>query len=231
MDPTDDRPEDDPPQGADDDEPVAASRPSRTRIVLAVLVAVAVTAASLAGTIGALLRSGSQGTGAAATDAGRLAIVDLTGRLLVINADQAKPRELSVPDTAFQFPAWSPDGSRIAAPVTHPDGAGAVLVLDVRDAATQSEPKTLYASPDRPPFYLSWAPDGNHVAFLTSEPDSIALRTAPADASNPARVVRVGSPMYWDWIDGGRVFIHAGGTFNAPFVGEAAVDRESDATS
>jgi TolB protein len=236
MDPADDRPEDEVSQDGDGDtdeaeEAITPTPPSRTRILLAVVVAIAVTAAFLAGTVGALLRGGTQGDGAEANDAGMLAIVDLDGRLLVMGPDGTPPRQLPVPDTAFQFPAWSPDGSRIAAPVTRLDGSGAVLVVDPRSDASDSQPTTLYSSPDRVPFYLSWAPDGSHVAFLTSEPDSIALRSAPADASSPARVVRIGSPMYWDWIDDGHLFIHAGGTFDEAFVGEAAIGRESDATS
>ena len=100
-----------------------------------------------------------------------------------------------VPGWRYQFPAWSPDGTKVAAIRE----SGAFVTVDVFDAdpAAGGQPTTIYKSDQRPAFYLFWAPDSRHVSFLTSEPnpDDIALRIAPVDASAPAEVVPGGSPV------------------------------------
>ena len=64
----------------------------------------------------------------------------------------------------FTFPAWSPDGTRIAA---NGDNAGDVRLYVFDATATGSpEPKLLYDDPGHPPFYLYWSPDGRQIAFL-----------------------------------------------------------------
>ena len=127
----------------------------------------------------------------------------------------------------FQFPAWSPDGSRVAAIGSAPDGGG-IYVFQARgvgaaDPPTATAPTIVYRSPDRPPFYLYWSPDGRNVTFLTTEPQGLALRVAPADASSAGGIVRQGSPLYWDWVEPGRALVHQGAGANA-FLGEVSLD-------
>ena len=83
-----------------------------------------------------------------------------------------------------------------------------------------------YQSKDSPPFYLYWSPDGSAIGFLTNEPAiGIGLHQAPADGSGIDRLVRFGAPMYWQWVDSTRMFVHSGlpGTFDS-FLGEVAID-------
>ena len=44
----------------------------------------------------------------------RLAVVDTEGRLVTMDATGGAREIWDVPGVSFQFPAWSPDGSRIA---------------------------------------------------------------------------------------------------------------------
>ena len=185
----------------------------------------------------------------------RLAVVAADGRLFTMDRRGNGIVRLGTRGTRYQFPAWSPDGGRIAAigvdgttsavqvlaepghgePGSGGTGAGPSggigAVPPARDPTppTAIEPAVLYDAADRAPFYLFWAPDGRSVGFLTTEPAGLALRAAPIDGSAPATVVRQASPMYWTWVDGGRLLVHSGDG-PASFFGEVAVaDGAGDA--
>ena len=149
--------------------------------------------------------------------AARIAIVDGSGQLVTMDREGGSRTRFDVPGVTFQFPAWSPDGSRIAAVGSDAD-AGSVYVLPATGETGDME--VLYASDNQRPFYLSWSPDGSHVTFLTNQPDGIALRIAPADAAVPATVVRRGAPLYWDWVDPARLLVHTGAGGPDAFIGE-----------
>jgi hypothetical protein len=101
-----------------------------------------------------------------------------------------------VPGVAFQFLAWSPDGSRIAAIGRSPGGGGMIDVLTARSTGPgEADPPIIYQSPDRLPFYLYWRPDGRSLTFPTTEQIGIALRIAPADGSHTDVIVRQGAPL------------------------------------
>lgn len=161
---------------------------------------------------------------AASPNTSRLAIVDSSGRLMTSDASGGSVVPYGAAGIAFTFPAWSPDGSRLAVIGQGVEGSG-VYVFTVRDAgAAGIDPAIVYRSTDRPPFYLYWAPDSRRVTFLTTEPDGIALRLAPADGSAPSAVIRTGAPMYWAWVDRDRLLIHSGGAGPDGFLGELGVD-------
>jgi TolB protein len=158
--------------------------------------------------------------------AARLAVVDPDGRLSTMDGHGGSVVSYAVPGAAFQFPAWSPDGSRIAAVGQAEEGFG-VYVFDARSSAGDpAAPTVIYQSKDRPPFYLYWTPDGRQLTFLTNELDGLALRVAPADATGPDSIVRTGAPMYWTWLDAGRLEVHGGDGSDA-FLGEIGLDGAS----
>ena len=160
------------------------------------------------------------------TGASRIAVVGADGSLSTTDALGGSPVHYGEAGIRFSFPAWSPDGTRIAALGEGQDAAAVYVFTTAADAATPSAPATVYRDPDHPPFYLYWAPDGKELTFLTTEPepDGLALRLAPADGSAPATVIRHGSPMYWTWADPTRLLVHSGGEGLAGFFGEVRPD-------
>ena len=189
-------------------------------VTLIVVVALIVLAAVESG--GFIIRGDDVSTPAPRT--ARLAIVDVAGAMSTLDGQGGSAVSYAVPGITFAFPAWSPDGSRIAAIGQGADGTG-VYVFEARaagDAAT--DPIVAYRSADRPPFYLYWTPDGRQLTFLTTEPDGLALRIAPADGSTTASVVRAGAPMYWDFVDPARLLVHSGTSGPDGFFAEVSVN-------
>jgi TolB protein len=155
---------------------------------------------------------------------GALATADGAGHARILAAE---------PGTVFGFPAWSADGSRLAA-IAYGDTDTAISIFPVPAADGPSSqapaPVVVYRSAAVPPFYLYWTPDGQHISFLATEADGISLRVAPADGSAPldgapGSIIRQGAPLYFDWIDTNRLLVHIG---NGPaaFLGEVGLDGQ-----
>lgn len=207
--------------------PEAGPGPARRRLRIAitlVLVAALVVLAGLEGS-GVIIRTDPEirATPSAPATA-RIAVVDADGTLSSMAAGGGSVVRYPAPGVNFQFPAWSPDGTRIAAIGTNDGGAGIYVFAAPANRSNASAPTIVFLRPDHPAFYLYWAPDGNALAFLTTEPDGIALRRAPADAGAPDTILRHGSPMYWQWVDPTRLLVHSGGDAPDAFVGEVGLD-------
>ena len=154
---------------------------------------------------------------------GRIAIMGTDGNIYTM--DQAGGARVPVTEDAiipdetqglvryYQFPAWSPDDSRLAfigyqgndriattssVFTTAPDGTNIV----------QAFSSGLYL-----PHNLYWSPDGKRLTFLTSTTGSTAsaLQIVPA-AGGEATRLDAGNPFYWSWApDGSTIVVHAGG--------------------
>jgi TolB protein len=158
------------------------------------------------------------------TDAAQIAVIDANGGLSTTDALGGSLIRYGGADVDFSFPAWSPDGTRIAVLGQGPDETAVYVFTTPAAGATPAEPVIVYRSGDRPPFYLYWSPDGRSLTFLTSEADGLALRLVPADASAPAAVIRDGAPMYCSWADPSRMLVHSGCVGLAGFFGEVRPD-------
>jgi len=221
--------------GFEDPGPPIPEPPNRVRraLTVAVLLALIVSMVFLAfisgrGVIGVAPEVRPAATVVAVSpNASRLVVIGAAGGLTTTDQSGGSVVGYGDPGLAFSFPAWSPDGSRIAV-LGQGTGESGVYVFAVHaPGAASVDPVIVYRSADRPPFYLYWAPDSRRLTFLTTEPDGIALRLAPADASAPAVVVRAGSPMYWTWADPTRLLIHSGDDGPDGFLAEVGADGVS----
>jgi TolB protein len=157
--------------------------------------------------------------------ANELAFIDPAGGLHAIDDRGENAYAFPADGFTFQFPAWSPDGTRIAA-IGGGAGAGGVFVFDTRTPARRI---TVFQDASHPPFYLYWTPDGRQLTFLTSERDSIALRVASADGSGATETILEGQPMYWAQAEPGRILVHSGGNAEDAFLGETGLAATSAA--
>jgi hypothetical protein len=163
-----------------------------------------------------------------------IALVDPSGALLTVDLAGRRTTVASAPGITSGFPAWSPDGARLAA-VRASAGDVTVSVYDVPRAASSATPATsvapivAYRSATVEPFYLYWSPEGRLVSFLANEGSDVSLRIAPADGSapldgsGPGAVIRRGAPLYFDWIATDRLILHVGVGGDA-FLGEVGLD-------
>ena len=203
----------------DEPTPVLPVDDKRIRRRLGIVVALSLAAAVVV--LGALQRTGLINLQGVPASTARLAVIDANGALVTMDGQGGSVVPYAVPGVAFQFPAWSLDGSRIAAIGQSPGGKGVIDVLTARSAGSgETAPAIIYQSPDRPPFYLYWLPDGRSLNFLTTEPTGIALRIAPADGSHGDVIVRQGAPLYWDFADHDQLFVHIGTSGGDAFLGE-----------
>ncbi|HEY7969530.1 MAG TPA: hypothetical protein VID95_06000, partial [Candidatus Limnocylindrales bacterium] len=160
---------------------------------------------------------------------GALAVLGADGSLTLVAADGRATTLAPADENPVTFPAWSPDGTRIAA-IRLGAGSTEIVVFDVRQAATGAvTPTVILRSSTIGPFYLSWSPDGRTVSYLAEEPNGLSLRLAPADGSapvdgsGPGSRVGIGNPFYYDWIGSDRLLAHVG-TGTDAFLGEMHLD-------
>jgi Tol biopolymer transport system component len=110
----------------------------------------------------------------------------------VINADGRGERNLTPDPACNEFPAWSPDGRRIAF-ASERDGNFEIYVMNA-DGAGQRR-LTRSATRDVAP---SWSPDGSKIAFVRSRRDvSEEIYVMNADGSGQRRVTRSGVQPLW----------------------------------
>jgi TolB protein len=155
-----------------------------------------------------------------AAASGNIALINLEGDLEVIAPDGEGRRRITAGDRFFQFPAWSPDASRIAAIGRNRLKSG-VFVFD-SDSFGPSDPgpeQTVFESARNFPIYLYWSPDSQHVSFIAMRggDQSMGLHLASVDKSAikdgvEPRLITTGQPCFWEWTaDGQRIIAHIGG--------------------
>ena len=118
---------------------------------------------------------------------GRIAFTstrDGNDEIYTIGADGGNPVRLTNHRANDWFPAWSPDGRRIAfVSERHELGIPGIYVMD----ADGGNPTRLLDRLARY-FFLAWSPDGTRIAFTSGRDGDDEIYVMAADGSEPRRL-------------------------------------------
>ncbi|MDX1414498.1 MAG: hypothetical protein R3293_09930 [Candidatus Promineifilaceae bacterium] len=139
----------------------------------------------------------------------RIVFVNDEGHIETISPNGSDRRLVSGEDYAFQYPAWSPDGEKIAALGSSSEGSGIFLMQDQEISGSVEE--VLFGD-GRTPFYLYWSPDSSKIGFLASRfGRGMSLNIVEAREGMESQQLASGSPFYWNWTaDSQQLLIHSG---------------------
>jgi TolB protein len=139
----------------------------------------------------------------------RIVFVNDERQIETVAPDGSQRHLLTDKEHFYEFPAWSPDGSRIAALGSDRSGGGIFLL---NDDEKPGDPQELFFNRNRRPFYLYWSPDSKQISFLANNPvHGIGLNLMDARAGEESRTIASGSPFYWNWTaDSKQMLIHSG---------------------
>jgi TolB protein len=134
---------------------------------------------------------------------GHVAFVLPDGRPAMVDPVSGTVTVLSTEPQIASFPAWAPDGERVAFG-TLTARAARVDVVDARRAGVAS----VYSSPSDAPIYVSWGPSGDLLAMLAVDREGLALHLVDVAAAT-SRLFSRGNPFFWSWShDGDRLLVH-----------------------
>ncbi|MEW6300459.1 MAG: hypothetical protein AB1671_22435 [Thermodesulfobacteriota bacterium] len=116
--------------------------------------------------------------------------------------------------STHMWPAWAPDGSRIAYFGLRGAGGSAVetsLYVVTRDGVESWELVTL---PGGVPIYGNWSPRGDAFAMLVQRGDrQLSLEVVHLDRPGTTTTFLTGAPLFWSWSPGGDLLTaHVGGS-------------------
>ncbi|MGB1250942.1 MAG: TolB family protein [Candidatus Promineifilaceae bacterium] len=145
------------------------------------------------------------------TPYGRIAYINTQGQLCTCDADGGNKHELTRPDRAYQFPAWSPDGKHIAAVGSDKRGTG-VYCFEDDPKGQQWQLYRSWMGSRKSPFYLYWSPDSKTVSFIANHRrHGIGFFLVKAEANAKAELIAHGQPFFWQWrSDSAEILIHSG---------------------
>lgn len=172
----------------------------------------------------------------------RIAYIDNDGQLATVNPDGSYRQLLTAgvvadagrgtggvlaqplrAERVYSWPAWSPDGSRIAVSMIQgrESGPPEVSVQSLEAATGVGGPVFVNDDPlpiaEGTPHYVQWSPDGRMLGITAATREGLTLFVAdgnPGDGirapSTPIAVHR-GAPLYFDWSPDSRwLAVHSG---------------------
>ena len=117
----------------------------------------------------------------------------------------------------YAWPAWSPDGTKLAVSRIVLEGSSVSSTLLTIDSTTGSTVNVYDNLPEAgfvaagAPHYIYWSPDGRFLTFLASIGGSLALLVSEVAEDAPPVSLIEGAPLYYSWApDGGSMLIHRG---------------------
>jgi Tol biopolymer transport system component len=144
---------------------------------------------------------------------GNIYTIDQSGgnqKALTTNAQEASSGEGHL----YQFPAWSPDGQKVAFVGYHFSGNSVEEVNLYTASRDGQEVIETFSSDEHYPFYLYWSPDGENVSFLATPASggAMTLQMVPAGGGE-TQILGAGAPFYWAWAPDNRaILVHTGGS-------------------
>ncbi len=163
----------------------------------------------------------------AAPSTNRIAYIDRAGDLYTIRPDgtgrqkmasgemlqQASfaPRSVQRSQDFYSWPAWSPDGQRLASFRVELSGGQLTDGLYIFDALS-ARILHAYKEPGLQPIYAYWSPTSQQLGVLLGGRGPFSLNLwPPSSGQRPQRIAR-GAPFYFHWrADGQAVLTHTGG--------------------
>jgi len=98
----------------------------------------------------------------------------------------------------YNWPTYSPDGTKLAYVSTRRGQDGPVFGIYVFDFKTRNAIQ-IFESPSERPIYLFWPADSDKLSFLLAGSRGLSLMLAEVRADEPVRFVARGVPLYFDW--------------------------------
>ena len=174
---------------------------------------------------------------AARVSVNRIAYISPYGDLFTVNPDGTDSQRLTGVDRAqsgstgstgayqaqaldftnsYAWPAWSPDGTRLAVSRVRVNGNRslevAVLVIDAATGRSrmvyENDVPAMVA--DGAPHYLYWSPDGEYLSFLATTRQGLTLFVVNPDSADGAVALERGAPLYYSWSgDGASLIVHS----------------------
>jgi Tol biopolymer transport system component len=148
---------------------------------------------------------------------GQIRIVDLDLNSETPILSQAPGDPQSDHHLICNWPAWSPNGERLAF-FQYELVGDEVRRTSVRLASPDgSDSGEIYGLPTGAPIYMCWSPDGERLAVLVQESRELYLRVVERRNARPALTVAQGAPLYFAWHpDSHGLVINLGGAGLAP---------------
>ena len=149
---------------------------------------------------------------------GFIAYVSPEGQINTVSPDGCSAARVSPERGFFTWPAWSPEGSRLAFSGTSPGNNGrGPLALYVHRRGEDSPAKVFVNKPGMGPIlngmphYPLWAPDGGWLALMASDPQGLTLFLTDPRTDDGGTVVLRKAPLYATWAaDSGQLLVHGG---------------------
>jgi TolB protein len=139
---------------------------------------------------------------------GRLAILDRSGDIVVMDPDGSNRQAITDSDgdpSIFMQPIWSPDASTLAWGQATGTGFGVGISKPGSDEVTTLTTPNL-------PFFTYWSPDNRHLGVLHNGTSGVQFQIADFDRQTTS-VLDEDTPFYFSWSpEGDRVVTHAGST-------------------
>ena len=122
------------------------------------------------------------------------------------------PRPVQRERDFYSWPAWSPNGQRLASfrvEITSGQPTDGLYIFD----AVSARVLHVYKEPGLQPIYAYWSPTGQQLAILLGGRGPFSLNLWPTLSSQRPQRVAQGAPFYFHWrADGQAVLVHTGGS-------------------